>query len=55
MSRHSFLGTGRMDVFDTELWAIGLALDVAIEQRETLQMHGVKMVAVCSDPQAAIQ
>jgi len=29
-SGRSFLGTGRMEVFDAELWAIGLALDVAI-------------------------
>jgi len=35
-SRRSFLGTGRMEVFDAELWAIGLALDVAIEKKETL-------------------
>jgi len=34
-----------MEVFDAELWAIGLALDVAIEKRKTLQVHGVKMVA----------
>jgi len=38
-----------MEVFDAELWAIGLELDVAIERRETLQIHGVKMVAVFSD------
>jgi len=30
----SFLGTGRMEVFDAELWAIGLALGVAIKKRE---------------------
>jgi ribonuclease HI len=44
-----------MEVFDAELWAIGLALDVAIEKRETLQKHGVKTVAVFSDSQAAIR
>jgi hypothetical protein len=44
-----------MAVFDAELWAMELVLDVAIEKRETLQMHGVKMVAVFSDSQAAIQ
>jgi len=54
-SRRSFLGTGRMEVFDAELWGIGLALDVAIEQRETLQKHGVKTVAVFSDSQATIR
>jgi len=29
-SRRSYLGTGRMEVFDAELWAIGLALEVTI-------------------------
>jgi len=53
-SRRSFLGTGRMEVFDAELWAIGLALDVAIEKREAWQMHGVRTVAVFGDSQAAI-
>jgi len=48
-SRRSYLGTGRMDVFDAELWAIGLALEETIEKSETLQRHGVKMVAVFSD------
>jgi len=48
-SRRSFLGTGRVEVFDTELRAIGLALDMAIEKREKLQEHGVKTVAVFSD------
>jgi hypothetical protein len=49
MSRRSFLRTGRMEVVDTELCTIGLGLDVAIEYRETLQMHGVELVAVFSD------
>jgi len=31
-SHRSFLGTGRMEAFDTEVWAIGLALDVTIEK-----------------------
>ena len=53
-SRRSFLGTRHMEVVDAELWAIGLAPDVAIEKRETLQMHGVKTVAVFRDSQAAI-
>jgi hypothetical protein len=48
-SHRSFLATGPMKVFDAELWAIGLALDVVIEKRETLQVHGVKTVAVFSD------
>ena len=53
--RCSFLGTGRMEVFDAKLWAIGLALDVAIAKRETFQMHRVKTVAVLSVSQAAIR
>jgi ribonuclease HI len=44
-----------MVVFDAELWAIGLALDVTIKKRKTLQGHGVKTVAVFSDSQAAIR
>jgi hypothetical protein len=43
-----------MEVFDAGLWAIGLSLDVAIEKRETLQVHGVKTVAGFSDSQAAM-
>jgi hypothetical protein len=54
-SLRSYLGTGRVEVFDAELWAIGLALDVTIEKREKLQRHGVKMVAVFSDLQTAIR
>jgi len=54
-SRHSFLGTGRMEVLDAILWAMGLALPVVIEKRETLPIHGVKTVAVFSDSQAAFR
>jgi hypothetical protein len=43
-----------MEVFDTERWAIGLTLDETIEKRETLQSHGVKMVAIFSDSQTAM-
>jgi len=52
-SRRSYLGSGRMEVFDAKLWEIGLALDVAIDKRETLQMPGVEIVAVFSDSPAA--
>ena len=52
-SRSSVLGAGRMEDFDTKLWAIRLARDVAIEKRESLQEHAVKSVAVFSDSQAA--
>jgi len=44
-----------MDVFNAELWAIGLALDVTIEKRETLQTHGVKTVAIFIDSQTVIR
>jgi len=50
----SFLLTGHMEVFNAKLWAIGLALDVAIEKRETVQMQAEQMVAVISDYQPAI-
>ena len=54
-SRHSILGTGRLEVFDAELWAIELALEVTIEKRGTLQRHGVKTVQIYSDSQTAIR
>jgi len=44
-----------MEVFDAELWAIGLALEVTIERRETLQRHAVKTVTVFRNSQAAIR
>jgi len=53
-SRRSCLGTGRMEVFDAELGAIGLALAETIEKRETFQRHGVKTVASFSDSHTAI-
>jgi len=43
-----------MVVIDSELLAIGLALDVPFEKSQIVQIHGVKMVAVFSDSQAAI-
>ena len=54
-SRRSYLGTGHMEVIDAELWAIGLALEVTIGRRETLQRYGVMMVAVFSHSTAAIR
>jgi len=54
-SRRSFRGTGRIVVFNAELWAIGLVLDVTIEKRETLQSHQGRMVAILSDSQTAIR
>ena len=44
-----------MEVFNAELWAIGLALGEKIEKRETLQRHGVKTVAIFSDSQTVIR
>jgi hypothetical protein len=55
MSRCSYLGMDRMEVFDNELWAIGHALDVTIQQRETLLSHGVKPVAECSTSQIVLR
>jgi len=43
-----------MEVFDAELWEIGLALEVVIEKRDILQKHGVETVAVFSNSQVAI-
>jgi len=44
-----------MEVLDTELWAIGLALDESFEKGETLQTQGVKTVAIYRDSQSAIR
>jgi len=44
-----------MEVYDAELWAIGLALRESVKKRDTLQIHGVTKVAVFSDSQAAIR
>jgi ribonuclease HI len=43
-----------MEVYDAELWAIGLALQESVKKRDTLQTPGVTQVAVCCDWQAAI-
>jgi len=51
----SHLGTGRKEVFDTELWAIGIALRKSVARAETLTTHGVTRVAIFSDSQAAIR
>jgi len=54
-SRCSSLGTECMEVFDTELWAIGLALGQTIEKRETVQRHGVSMMPIFSDWETTIE
>jgi len=51
----SHLCTGRMEVYDAELWAIGLALWESVRKRDTLQTQTLTKVAVFSDLQAAIQ
>jgi hypothetical protein len=43
-----------MEVYDGELWAIGLALPESVRKRDTLQTHAVRKVALFSDSQAAI-
>jgi hypothetical protein len=52
---HRYLGTGRMEVLDAELWAIGIALGETVKRRESLLEHGVKTVAFISDSQGAIR
>jgi len=44
-----------MEVFDAELWAIGVALRKSVARAEALRTHGVTTVAVSSDSQAAIR
>jgi len=53
-SCRSYLGIGCMEVFDAELWAMRLALEVTFQMREKLQRHGVKTVEVVSDSQTTI-
>jgi hypothetical protein len=54
-SCRSFLGIGRIEDFDPELWAIGLRPEELIKIRDIVQRHGMKMVAVFSNSQAAIR
>ena len=51
----SYPGTGRMEVFHAELWAIGVALWMSVANAEALQAHGVTTVAVFSNSHAAIR
>ena len=44
-----------MEVFDAELWAIGLALRETVKRRERLEKHSVKTVAIFSDSDAVIR
>jgi len=51
----SHLGTGPMEVYHGELWAIGRALRESVRKRDTLQTHRVTKEVVFSDSQAAIR
>jgi len=51
----SHLRTGCMEVYDAELWGIGLALRESVKKRDTLQTHGVTKVAVFNNSQAGIR
>ena len=55
MGFHSHLDTGRVEVYDAELWAIGLALRESVRKRDNMQTHGVTRMAVSSDSHTAIQ
>jgi len=51
----SHLSTGRMKVYDTALWVIGLALRESVKTTGKLQTHVVTKLTVFSDLQAAIR
>jgi ribonuclease HI len=51
----SFLDTGRMEVFDAELWAIAVALRMSVINAKALRAHGVTTVGIFSDLHAAIR
>jgi hypothetical protein len=53
-SHCSYLRSGHMEVYDAELWGLGLTLDKPSEKRETLQKRRVKMVAILRHTQTAI-
>lgn len=43
-----------MEIHNAELWAIGLALWKSVKDRDTLQTHRVRDIAVFSDSHAVI-
>jgi hypothetical protein len=43
-----------MEVFNMELWAIGLLHEVAIEKRDTWWKHGLRTMAVFRESQATL-
>jgi len=52
---HSYLGTGRMQAFKAELWAIGNALRNSAKRAEVLLANGITTLAIFSVSQAAIR
>jgi ribonuclease HI len=44
-----------MEVFDAELWAIGIGLRKTVQRAEVLQVNAATTAAIFSDSQAAIQ
>jgi len=50
----SHLGTERIEVYDADLWGIGLAHRESLRKWDTQQTLGVTNVAVFSDSQVAI-
>ncbi|KAF8539939.1 ribonuclease H-like domain-containing protein [Trichophaea hybrida] len=50
-----FRTSGRMEVFDAELWAIGIVLRKSVTRAEELRAQGVTTLAIFSDSQAAIR
>jgi hypothetical protein len=53
-SHRSIQRAGKLEVFDCELWVVGLAFDMVIENSDTMQRHGVKIVAAFEYSQAPI-
>jgi len=54
-TRRSDLGTGRIEVFDVELWEIALELSETVKRIERLPKLRVKTVAFFSDAHAAVR
>jgi ribonuclease HI len=44
-----------MEIYDAELWAIGVALNESVKKQERLLENGVAKAAVFCDSQAAIR
>jgi hypothetical protein len=49
MSFRSHLSTGRIQVYEVELWAIGVTHQLSVKKRDVLYAYGVTQVAVFSD------